>query len=291
VPFNRYFGRDAIALIRLRSKMQIGDMEQRIFSIASENVVDKALKLCSLIVCFFSPDTSFAQSGPVCPHHDNATTNPVYSAVGNAPNVGSWTSLDRLPSECYVSADTSVLLTVSLAATFSYDGTIDDLAARFGAVSKTQGLKYWSTTDNNWRVLVTTASALESADKKSVREDFTAKEILSGETLYFAQNDTRSWGQNVFTMSKIAATADKLTVGSRNKSPVRFGPLKLFGGGDLETVVFISQLNSTNWHYYSLAVIKDSAMAAPEKSLINRQAALYRFLTGQEPDGKPPLSP
>jgi len=164
------------------------------------------------------------------------------------------------------------------------------LAGRFGAVSKTESVKYWSATDDNWRALVTTANALESESKKSTRGDFSAKEILSGQTLYFAQNDTRSWGINVFSMKKITATEEQLTVISQNVRPVRLGPVKLFGKGDLQTVVFFSRADSSTWRYYSLSVVKDSALPAPEKSLVNRQAALYRYLTGQQTDSEPPLS-
>jgi len=190
-----------------------------------------------------------AQSGPVCPYAGIANPNPTYADIGDPPNVGIWKALEHLPSECHVSLGSKALLTVSLAATFSHAGTVEDIATRLGAVSQTQGLKYWSTTNKNWRVLVESASALISADKNSTRKDFTAEEILSGQALYTAQNDTRSWGLNVFGA------------------------------------------NGTDWHYYSLAVIKDSTLPAPEKSLINRQAALYRYLTGQQPDGEPPLSP
>jgi len=232
-----------------------------------------------------------AQSGPVCPHAGTAKPNPVYADIGDPPNVGSWKALERLPSECHVSLNSKALLTVSLAATFSHDGTVEDIAARLGAVSQMQGLKYWSTTDNNWRVLVESASALTSADKSSIRKDFTAEEILSGKSLYTAQNDTRSWGLNVFVMNLLASSKDQITITSQNIKPVRLGLLKLFDSGDLQTVVYISRANDTNWHYYSLAVIKDSTLPAPEKSLINRQASLYRHLTGQQPDGKPPLSP
>ena len=92
-------------------------------------------------------------------------------------------------------------------------------------------------------------------------------------------------------MNTITASVDRLTVLSQNSKPVRLGPLKLFDSGDLQTVVFISRADDNTWRYYSLAVVIDSALPAPEKSLVNRQAALYRYLTGQRPDKDPPLAP
>lgn len=252
---------------------------------------ENLIKLIFLLLWCLSTATVFAQTGPVCPGGKTTTVQPAYAEVGNPPNVGSWKKLSHLPTGCHVSTNSPALLTVSLAARFSHAGTIEDMAGRFGAISQTQGLKYWSATDNNWRVLVKDAAALQSDNKKSVREDFTAKEILGGQTLYFAQNDTRSWGLNVFSMHTAESSEDHLTVVSQNTRPVKLGPVRLFDSNELKTVVFISRADNNSWHYYSLAVVEDSTVAAPEKSLINRQAALYRYLTGQQPDGAPPLSP
>jgi len=79
-----------------------------------------------------------------------------------------------------------------------------------------------------------------------------------------------------------------LPTGQKRRCCIR---LKLFDSGDLQTVVFISRADDNTWRYYSLAVVIDSALPAPEKSLVNRQAALYRYLTGQRPDKDPPLAP
>lgn len=255
--------------------------------------VTKVIGSCWIVVCCISAATNavFAQNGPICPGPDSAIPHPAYADVGGAPSVGSWKALNHLPAECFVATDGSVKLTVSLAATFSFDGTVEDIAARLGAVSQTQGLKYWSTTASKWRVLVKKATALESANKKSARSDFTAGEVLSGKTLYFAQSDTRSWGLNVFSFSRVAASADRLIVTSQNIRAIRLGPLKLFGSGDLQSAVFISRADGNNWHYYSLAAVKDSSVAAPVKSLVNRQMAFYRFLLGQQSDKEPPLMP
>jgi len=245
-------------------------------------------------VCAIAADYAVAQTtgqDPICPAEDAVTTYPAYADVGSSPNVEAWKKLALLPSNCHALLERPPLLTVAIAATFLHSGTIEDVALRLGAISRTQGLKYWSATDKKWRELVSTASALESADKKSNRDDFTAKEILSGKTLHFAQNDTRSWGLNVFSMSSISASADHLTVTSQNTKSVRIGPVKLFDVGDLQTVVFITRAHGNSWYYYSLAIVKDSALPAPDKSLINRQAAMYRFLTGKQTDKEPPLSP
>jgi len=247
--------------------------------------------ISALIINTVLTQTVFSQENPVCPEGNGTTSYPAFAEVGKAPAVGIWKKLAQIPSECHISADSPVLLSVAIAGTFSYQGSVEDIAGRLGAVSQTQGLKYWSASDNKWRELVEEATALKSANKKSIRADFTANELLSGQTLYFAQNDTRSWGLNVFSMNKITSSADHLTVVSQNTKPVRIGLLKLFDKGDLQSVVFLRRANNTSWQYYSLAVIQDSALPAPEKSLVNRQAALFRYLSGQQQDKEPPLAP
>ena len=148
-------------------------MENRIYSL-----VKSATRLCCLILwCVSTAFTNavFAQQQPVCPNQASATPYPKFADVGEPPNVGIWKKLSRLPTACHISTDAPALLSVSIAATFSFSGNVEDLAGRFGAVSKTEAVKYWSTTDDNWRELVNTANALQSENKKSTRGDFLQK--------------------------------------------------------------------------------------------------------------------
>lgn len=246
-----------------------------------------------LVVAGFSvlmPSVSQAASGPTCPENA-AAPYPAFGNIGEAPNVAVWSDLIALPENCRIPLQAPAALTIALSGRFTHTGTVAEIAARLGAISKTQDLPYWSVTDQNWRKLVSDAFALDSRDTEAVRPDFSAQEMLSGRTMYFAQNDTRSWGLNVYSIRAINSSADHLVFESDNVSPVRLGPVTLFEPDDVRSVLFIDRLDDTTWAYFSLAVIRHSTLAVREKSLINRQAAFYRFLIGQAPDQVPPLAP
>ena len=125
-------------------------------------------------------------------------------------------------------------LAIALAGRFAHAGSSDQIAARLGAISQTNGLPYWSVTDGEWRTLVSDAFALDSsvsdaarpsaARPNAARTDFTGQEMLSGQTLFFAQNDTRSWGLNLYSIRSIEASADRLVFESDNISPIKLGP-------------------------------------------------------------------
>ena len=241
-----------------------------------------------------------AASLPVCPTGDE-TPYPPLGHVDESPSVAAWHDLATLPENCHIPLPAPAALTVALAGRFTHAGSVDQIAARLGAISQTQGLPYWSVTDEEWRILVSDAFALDSSDSdtarptaaqlNSPRQDFTGQEMLSGKTLYFAQNDTRSWGLNTYSIRAVDSSAGHLVFESDNISPVKLGPVTLFQPGDVRSVLFLDRLDDTTWAYFSLAVIRHSSIAARDKSLINRQAAFYRFLTGQPPDKEPPLAP
>ena len=232
-----------------------------------------------------------AQSLPVCPSGTDNLPIPAYAASGDPPTVASWSDLDALPDDCHIALQAPARLTVALAGHFDYPGTVSDLAARLGAISESKGMRYWSVSDDGWRKLVSDAFALKIPNAKSARADFTSQEVLSGQTLYFAQKDTRSSGTNVLGMTVLDSSADNLVFKSYNESAIRMGPIKLIRAEDAQSILFLTRADDSTWRYYSLAVIKRSALAARKKSLINRQYAFFRFLTEQKQDEDPPLAP
>ena len=227
---------------------------------------------------------------PRCPDR-GAAPAPAYGPVDGPPAVAAWTDLDALPEGCRTTLDAAAPLAVALAGRFTHAGSVEDLAARLGAVSSTVGLPYWSVSDGAWKPLVSEAFALAGPDPDERRADFDAREVLGGETLHFAQNDTRSWGTNVYRLRTLEASPDRIVVASDNVSGIGLGPVTLFAPHALASVQFVERLEGATWGYYGLAVVRGGAFAAREKSLVNRQAALYRLLIGAVPDGAPPLAP
>ena len=216
---------------------------------------------------------------------------PAFAADGEAPTVGVW-------QDIYLSGDPGCLgqlagpmdHVVALAARFRHSGTLEDLAARIGAISKTEGLSYWSTTDQTWRELIDEAGALADPAAETRRADFTAEEVRSGQPLHFLQNDTRSSGDNTYRMSAFFASPDHLKVEIVNTSAISFTFITLFDEGALHSLHYIKRLGGDLWGYYQLAAVREGSAPAREASLINRAAAFYRFLRGQPGDSEPPLA-
>lgn len=233
---------------------------------------------------------SHAASQPVCPS-GSAAPYPAYGEPGEAPNVAVWRDLTSFPEDCHLSLNAPAALTIVLSGRFTHSGSVETIAARLGAISASRNLPYWSVTDGDWRTLIAEAFALRSPDTDTVRSDFTGQEMLSGQAMYFAQNDTRSWGLNVYRVRAIQSTPDVVVFDSDNLSPIRLGPVTLFTAGDIRSLLFITREHDTTWAFYGLSVIRNGTLAAREKSLINRQSAFYRLLTGQVPDQEPPLAP
>ncbi len=234
---------------------------------------------------------SQARAQPVPPCHLGNTIAPAYGAIGDAPSVQSWQDIELAADDfCLASLQGAMALVVALAARFDGAKSLDEIAARFGAISATQGMLYWSTTDQRWRPLISETFAIDGPDTRRPRPDFTAQEIFSGRTLYFAQNDTRSTGLNIYSISARVAASDRLVVEIVNLTPVRFTLVTLFEPQALRSVHFIERLKTDEWGYYAISAVQAGAVQGHEKSFINRAAAFYRFLIGVAPDSKPPLA-
>lgn len=229
---------------------------------------------------------------PVCPvNASSSVTYPSFPAPGEPPSVSTWRKLSSIDSSCYVAVQAPAKLVVAIAASFEFNGSIDELAERLGAVSQTEKLVYWSVTNDRWQALVDKAYAIRGADTDTRRSDFSGPEVLSGARLYFAQNDWQSWGMNVFEFESVSSSADHIVLRSQNTSRIRFGPITMFQPNDALSVLFVNEIEPSLWTYYSLSVIKNTPLPLNQKSIINRQAALYRNFVGLRLDKEPPLAP
>jgi hypothetical protein len=186
-------------------------------------------------------------------------------------------------------------LVAVLSARFRFAGTLDDLATRAGAISRTAGLKYWSTNEQKWRILISEAAAVPGPDSnwqsdRLRRANFTAAEVRSGETLWFRQNDTRSIGANLYRMRALLSQPDRLVLETVNESPITFAFVELFGEHELLSLHAIEHLGGDLWGYYGLAAVREEPVDDYAKSLVNRTAALFNFLQGLPGDAGPPLA-
>jgi hypothetical protein len=222
---------------------------------------------------------------------------PPFPRIGMPANAQAWWQ-DDLPGDwaippCVGWTLDGPAVIVALAGTFRHDGTVEDLAARLGAISTTRGIRYWSVTDDAWRVLVTEASALTASDG-APRPDFSAAEVVSGADLYFAQEDNRSSSPVTYRMRVRAARPDRLEYEVENVTSVYWHGLLVYESGDLRSAHFLARGPDDIWTYYSFGTIGEgflSSLGGELSSHINRSVAFFRHLAGIPTDQEPPAAP
>ena len=235
---------------------------------------------------------SNAAATPRLPCTAGVAVSPAYGTIGGPPAVATWRDLELTPdTACPQALRGEMKLAVALAGRFRHAGGLEDLAARFGAISATEGALYWSTSDREWRSLVSEAYALAGPDPRSRRPDFSAAEILGGRRLHFAQDDTRSTGLNVYSLVARRLGPARLALEIVNRSPIAFTFVTLYDPGDLVSVQFVERLGPEDWGYYAVSAVRGGPARGRERSFINRAAALFRFHAGLPLDREPPLAP
>jgi len=234
-----------------------------------------------------------AAGGPAAPCASvEAQQVPSYGPIDGPPAVSIWHDVALGEGwGCLDAFRGRMALVVTLAGRFRAPGTLEDMAQRVGAISRTEGLRYWSVTDGAWRTLLSEAFALEGPDLERRRPDFSATELLSGRALYTAQRDTRSTDLNLYRLLGRRVDARRLIVESKNLSPIRFLVFELFAPGALQAVHSLQQLEPGVWGYYGVSAVRGGAFDSEAKSFVNRAAAYYRYLAGVPSDRDPPLAP
>lgn len=235
-----------------------------------------------------------AESGPRPPC--GMAPLPPFAEPGMPPNVRAWSgqaAREWLPPACSGWTATGFDVVVALAGSFRFDGDVEELLGRIGAISTLKGIRYWSTTDKAWKPLVTEAFALNGPDTDQKRPDFPAAQLAQGQKLFFAQADNRSSGKTVYRLRVVAADRDRLVVETENVAPVKMAMLTMFGAGDLQSLYFLERRAPGVWGYYSLARARSASSLLPsgsEASYINRAAAYFRHFAGIATDQEPPAA-
>ncbi len=152
------------------------------------------------------------------------------------------------------------------------------------------GIRYWSVTDDDWRELVSEAYAVSDPENRVRRGDFTVGEVLSGETLYFVQDDTRSSGLNLYSLRARRIGSNGLAIEIVNMAPISYLLVPLFDPGALISLQIVRHLRGEEWGYYGLSAVRTGAGSGQERSWINRAAAYQRLLVGEPTDAAPPLA-
>jgi hypothetical protein len=233
------------------------------------------------------------QTGPLPPCGGEPI--PPYPGVNEQAVVKSWSKSDLgrywKPPECTGWDEVGFTTLVTIAARFPDTSEAEGLIHHVGAISQLAGMRYWSTTHKQWRILIVNAYALTDSKPGRRREDFTPDEMKKGKVLYFEQVDNLS-GKAIYRMHIIEASANRLVFNVENVSMMRYYFLPVLHPGELQSMYFLDRESDKVWRYYSIVRTGKNAnalIAGSESSSINRAIAFYRYLVGipttQEPPG------
>jgi hypothetical protein len=236
----------------------------------------------------------YAQSGPQPPCGKDPV--PPYPGLDSAPTVTFWSESDFgrdwRPPACtgWTSAGFATLVTT--VARFRNPSGVEGLLRHVGAVSELAGMRYWSTTRQQWQTLILDAYASTGAPPALRRQDFTPDEMKEGKLLYFEQVDNLS-GKTLYRMRITTASTDRLVFDVENVGVVRYLFVTLFHPGEVQSIYFLDRESDNVWRYYSIARTGRNTSrltTGHESSSINRAVAFYRSLAGIPTDQEPPAA-
>jgi hypothetical protein len=216
---------------------------------------------------------------------------PDYPVAIDAPVVRSETVTRWASPTCLGWGATAPTLLVAITGRLREAGGAPALLARFGAISRLGGMRYWSVTDQTWQTLIIGAFAITDLASQHRRGDFRPDEMAVGVALYAAERDGRSADAVIYRMQVIERSTDRVVVSVVNATPVRAFKITLFAPGALQTTYFFDRLGSNEWGCYGLWGVTTGLLAGGHTaSSINRAMALYRHFTGIPEDQEPPAA-
>jgi hypothetical protein len=233
----------------------------------------------------------FAQSGPQPPCGKEPV--PAYPTLDDSPIVKAWSRSDFrsdwTPPVCTGWTEAGFTTLVTTVARFRHTSEVEGLLRHIGAISELAGMRYWSTTHQEWQTLIVEAHALTGLQPEHRRQDFTPDEMKTGKILYFEQTDNLT-GKGIYRMRIAEASANRLVFDVENVSTMRYFFIPVLHPGDMQSIYFLDRESENVWRLYSLVRTGKNAnrlITGNESSAINRAVAFYRWLvgipTGQEP--------
>jgi hypothetical protein len=240
------------------------------------------------------PLYGYAQSEPQPPC--GLDTLPPYPVLGDSPMVKFWSASDLgrdwRPPGCTGWAEAGFSTLITTVARFPYASGAEGLLRHIGAISELTGMRYWSTTHQQWQTLIVDARALTGPKPSRRRQDFTLDEMQAGKALYLEQADNLS-GTATYRLRVTEASADRVVFDVENVSAMRYLFVTLFDPGEMQSIYFLDRESDGVWRYYSIARTGRNASrlaAGHAASSINRAVAFYRALAGIPTDQEPPAA-
>jgi len=237
---------------------------------------------------------SYPQSGPQPPCAREPV--PTYPGLDDSPVVKSWSKsesgLDWRPPACTSWGATGFTTLVTTVARFSHTSEAEGLLRHIGAISELAGIRYWSTTHQQWKTLIVDAHALTGLQTNQRRDDFTLDEMKEGNVLYFVQVDNLS-GKGIYRIHFAEVSADRIVFDVENVSTMHYFFITVFHPGEMQSIYFLDRESENVWRYYSIVRAGKNAnrlIAGNESSSINRAVAFYRYMVGIATDREPPAA-
>jgi hypothetical protein len=180
---------------------------------------------------------------------------------------------------------------VAVAGRFRLAGDVDALLARFGAVSRLAGLRYWSVSNDGLHPLVTASQALDGP-RGAPRPDFAPDELRAAPR-FVSETGSFTSGPVTYRIVVREATSDRLVVTVENVSIMRRLLIDLFDPGELQSLYVLEREADGVWTYYALTRTRAGASALTEgheASYVNRGLALFQHYAGAAGGAPPPVA-
>jgi hypothetical protein len=241
-------------------------------------------------------------STPVCHAQDMDTgclgsnTQPQYPPLNSPPIVAATRTEGGtgapIGATCF-SPTRSAALWVTVASVVRSDDSQNALVRRFGAISELLTARYWSTTDQKWRPLVSSAAAIPGANSTQPRGDFSTNELAAAGNHYYLVADSRSGRSTAYQLRLRQSRPGRIVVETSNVDTIKQWGVTLYAANGLETLYLLDQRSPGVWAYYSITRILPANFLARghEKSYMNRAVALFRHYMRLPTDAEPPAAP
>jgi hypothetical protein len=237
--------------------------------------------------------TAAQAAGPRLPC-DSATV--AYPAPGAPPAIEIWRAHDLAqnnwqPPPCtgWPAASHSKLV-VTVTGSFHFDGGMEGLLAKIGAISSLKDIFYWSAPAKTWDHLASDASALSDVHENNRRKDFSPSDFGKGTELYYWE-DGADTGATVYSLKVLENSAQRLVISSDNITTMRRFVFTLFKPGSLQSLLFLQQISPGTYGATIMTRTGEGASVLSnghEETFINRADALFRQLAGIKTDQEPP---
>ncbi len=239
---------------------------------------------------------AIASNRPAQPACLSSGVPPVFAPL-NAPPITQATRVSGggarpAGASCFEKPD-SAATWITVASILQTSNSQNAFIERFGTISGLSAVRYWSTTEQKWRPLVSSASAIAAANSTLPRADYSLAELVTGEDRYYSVTDSRTGRAVTYRLRLWENQPTGVVVESANVDAIRQWGITLYAPGGLHTLYFLKKQSPDVWAYYSITRLLPNSLLAEghDKSFINRAVALYRHIVGLPTDAEPPAAP